>query len=121
MRGAAGSDWVVYGDKPGTASRSRTVDMSRITGLTFFYGGNRSLGGIHAHTEAAPFPAPPPGSEPRYKDHVWVHVAVSAADEVTALAVVKQGGDRGVCGLLVRFRDFELLRPLPTLVSFLNP
>ena len=105
MWSASRSDWAAYGDKPGHTTRFHTVDMSRITGLAFFYGeGHKILQGIHAHTEAAPFSAIPPESYLWWLEQVWVYVPVSATDKVTALAAMTRGESYRVGGLLVRPR-----------------
>lgn len=80
----SGSPWSVYRSPATPTTRFRAIDLSAITGLTFFYGdkGYAVLEGIHAHTSAAPT-----ASAPQFRKHTWVHVPISSKDEVTALAV----------------------------------
>ena len=63
MWGSGPSMWNVFGTKPTHTTRFRTIDLSAVTGLTFFFAVDYhgTLLGIHAHTPSAPL-APP--SEP---------------------------------------------------------
>ena len=91
--------WSVVGARPTPTDRFHTMDLSAITGITFFFNGDYShVQALHAHTRDAPFV-----SDPFFWRHTWVYVPISSNDKITAIAVPGRTGPHGFDYILVRF------------------
>lgn len=119
--GPSKSEWGVYGVPPKDTTRFRTIDLSSITGMTFFYCDARwGLQGVHIHTREAPFSVLPPESRLWCEKPVWVYVPVPAKDDITALAVMNNNDLSGVGGLIVRPYQLSPCSQISSLSTFSN-
>jgi hypothetical protein len=73
----------------GREARIRTIDLQRITGLTFFYSSQGRQYGIHAHTMSEPTALSTFNQVSRYlrSPLVWVYIPIAKNDRITAFGI----------------------------------
>lgn len=79
--------------------RYRTIELDRVSGLTFFFLEGKPIG-IHSHFTAhsSALATHARFSSRRQDACVWIYLPIAPGDKVTALAIIE---GQNVCGLLV--------------------